>query len=79
MSSGRSTILPSESQIGRTAANDASRSSRQPGSSLEEEDAATLDDEFMCTDRNAYLEKMARATGATGYRTCIRVNSLFAT
>ena len=66
MSSGRSTVLPSESQNRRASASDASRAA-QPSAALEADEAASLDDEFMCTDRAAYLEKIARSAAAPGY------------
>ena len=66
MSSGRSTVLPSESQNRRASASDSSRAA-QPSAALEADEAASLDDEFMCTDRAAFLEKIARSAAAPGY------------
>ena len=78
MSSGRSTVLPSESQNRRASASDASRAA-QPSAPLEADEAASLDDEFMCTDRAAYLEKIARSAAAPGYACVYSYMCLFST
>ena len=67
MSSGRLTVLPSEPQHNRASASESSRAdAAQPTRAFEEDEAATLDDEFMCTDRAAYLEKMSSSAAAPG-------------